>query len=73
MTVRQLRHNGEIKWQGACIYVSEVLAHEPLGLTPLDNDTWELRYSFHRLGVLNDRIHKILPAQGWHGAKGQKR
>ena len=73
VTVRQVRHNGEIKWKGTCVYVSEVLAKEPLGLTPLDNDTWELRYSFHVLGVLNERIHKILPAQGWHGAQAQKR
>jgi hypothetical protein len=28
-TVRQVRHNGEIKWRGERIYVSEVLAKEP--------------------------------------------
>jgi hypothetical protein len=68
VTVRQVRHNGEIKWQGALIYVSEVLAHEPLGLTPIDEDTWEVRYSFHVLGVLDQRRKKILPATGWHGS-----
>ncbi len=68
VTVRQVRHNGEIKWQGALIYVSEVLAHEPLGLTPIDEDTWEVRYSFHVLGVLDQRLKKILPATGWHGS-----
>ena len=55
------------------MYVSEVLAKEPLGLTPLDEDTWELRYSIHVLGVLNERTKKILPAQGWHGTKLNKR
>jgi hypothetical protein len=50
------------------VYVSEVLAKEPLGLTPLDEDTWELRYSFQVLGVLNLRTNMITPAQGWHGA-----
>ena len=69
VTVRQVRHNGEIKWKGTCIYVSEVLAKEPLGLTPLDNETWELRYSFHRLGVFNERTLTIRPAHGWHGAQ----
>jgi transposase InsO family protein len=70
--VRQVRHNGEIKWRGEFIYVSEVLAKEPLALTPLDNDTWQLRYSFHVLGVLDARTNKITPAEGWHGAKLKK-
>lgn len=73
VTIRQVRHNGEIKWKGTCMYVSEVLAKEPLGLTPLAEDIWELRYSFHVLGVLNERTKKILPAQGWHGTKLNKR
>jgi transposase InsO family protein len=72
VTVRQVRHNGESKWRGEFIYVSEVLAKEPLGLTPIDNDTWQLRYSFHVLGVLDERTNKITPAKGWHGAKLKK-
>jgi transposase InsO family protein len=55
ITVRQVRHKGEIKWRGELIYVSEVLAKEPVGLKPIDNDKWELRYSFHLLGVLDER------------------
>jgi transposase-like protein len=51
VTVRQVRHNGEIKWQGEFLYVSEVLAKEPLGLMPIDEEKWELRYSFHLLGI----------------------
>ncbi len=69
VTVRQVRHNGEIKWQGALIYVSAVLANEPLGLTQVDDQQWEIRYSFHRLGILDQRLKRILPAKGWHGAK----
>jgi transposase InsO family protein len=67
ITVRHVRHNGEIKWHGEFIYVSEVLAKEPLGLKPIDEDKWELRYSFHVLGVLDQRTNKITPAKGWHG------
>ena len=69
VTVRRVRHNGEIKWQGALIYVSEVLAHEPLGLMQVDEQQWEIRYSFHLLGTLDQRLKRILPAHGWHGAK----
>ena len=69
VTVRQVRHNGEIKWQGELIYVSGVLAHEQLGLTQVDDQQWAVRYSFHRLGILDQRLQRILPATGWHGAK----
>ena len=69
VTVRRVRHNGEIKWQGELIYVSGVLANEPLGLTHVDDQQWEVRYSFHRLGILDQRLKRILPAIGWHGAK----
>ena len=65
--MRQVRHNGEIKWQGELIYVSGVLANEPLGLTHVDEQQWEVRYSFHRLGILDQRLKRILPAIGWHG------
>jgi hypothetical protein len=72
VTVRQVRHNGEIKWRGKLLYISEVLAKEPVGLKPIDDDRWELRYSFHLLGVLDERNKNIAPATGWHGAKCSK-
>lgn len=70
--VRQVRHNGEIKWHGELIYVSQILAQEPLGLTQIDEEQWEVRYSFHLLGILDQRAKKITPAKGWHGAKFKK-
>ena len=72
ITVRQVRHKGEIKWRGQLIYVSEVLAKEPVGLKPIDNDKWELRYSFHLLGVLDETNKIIIPAQSWHPRKTAK-
>ena len=69
VTVRMVRHNGEIKWRSELIYVSEVLAKEPLGLKPIDGDKWELRYGFHLLGLLDEQTNKIIPAKGWHGSK----
>ncbi len=68
MTVRRVHHNGEIKWQGKHVYVSEVLAKELLGLKPLYEDMWELHSSFHVLGVFNLHTNTITPAQSWHGA-----
>src|SRR2546423_14283583 len=31
LTVRKVRQNGEIKWRGQLLYLSEVLAKEPVG------------------------------------------
>ena len=45
VTVRRVRHNGEIKWHGNLLYLSEILAREPLGLKPIDEDQREIRYT----------------------------
>lgn len=66
-TVRKVRQNGEIKWKGALIYVSEVLAKEALGMCQIDEFQWEIRYSFHLLGILDERTNKINPPGKWHG------
>jgi putative transposase len=65
--VRHVRHNGEIKWRGELIYVSEVLTKEPVGLKRIAEEQWEVRYSFHLLGLLDQRLKRIIPAKGWHG------
>lgn len=67
VTVRQVRHNGEIKWKGHLIYVSDILAKEPVGMNQIDEFLWELRYSFHLLGILDERTQKINPPSQWHG------
>lgn len=69
VTVRQVRHKGEIKWRGQLFYLSEVLAQEPVGLTQIDEHQWELRFSFHLLGILDERTKTISPVKGWQRAK----
>ena len=66
VTVRRVRRTGEFKWRGRLIYLSQVLAQEPIALVACDNDSWEIRYSFHLLGVLDDRSHTISHARPWH-------
>lgn len=61
VTVRQVRHNGEIKWKGQLIYVSEVLAGEPVALEQIDEHLWDIRFSFHHLGTLNETTGHIQP------------
>ena len=64
--VRQVRHNGEIRWRGHVLYLSEVLVQEPVGFTQIGESTWAIHYSFHRLGTLDDRTLTISPIRQWH-------
>ena len=66
VTVRRVRQNGEFKWRGRLIYLSQVLAKEPIALLACDNDCFEIRYSFHLVGFLDDRNLTIRHANQWH-------
>jgi transposase InsO family protein len=60
-TVRRVRTNGEIKWQGNTIYISEALAGEPIGLLEDDNGDWSACYGPIALGVIaygGERLRK---------------
>jgi len=56
MTVRRVRRNGEIKWQGHLVYIGEVLAGELVGLCQ-DAATGRVDVYFYRrhLGTLEGR------------------
>lgn len=55
---RQVRRNGCIKWRGQSVFVSEVLAGEPLALEPVHEGTWLAHFGPVLLGVLgpNNRL-----------------
>ena len=57
--IRKVRRNGEIKWKGNCIFVSEVLAAEPVGLTEIADDVWLLKYGLVALGTIRGRAGLI--------------
>lgn len=59
-TVRKVRVEGHMKWQGHEVFVSKLLAGEPVGLMPLDHDRWEIYFAALPLGILDGRTHKIL-------------
>ena len=62
--VRQVRHNGEIRWKGKLIYITEALAGEPVALSQMGEHLWEIRFSFHQLGVLNELTGEITSSVG---------
>ena len=64
--VRQVRHNGKIRWRGHLVSLSEVLAQEPVGFTPIGETTWRGPYSFHPLGILEERTLTLTATRHWH-------
>jgi putative transposase len=68
--VRRVRSNGEIKWHGDLIFVSQVLVGEPIGIDRTETGEWRVRYANLELGFidtkhrrLNRRPHPQKPAQ----------
>ena len=59
-TVRRVRTNGEIKWQGQLVYLSEALCGEPVALTPQDDRFWTIRYGPLQIGLLDSYANRTL-------------
>jgi transposase InsO family protein len=58
--VRKVRSRGEVKWHGQMVYVTQCLHGEPVGFRPLDHDRWELYFCQLPLGILDERLGKII-------------
>ncbi len=58
--VRQVRHNGEIKFQGRMFFITESLAGLPVGLREIADGLWRLQFSFYALGSVDLRKNKIV-------------
>jgi transposase InsO family protein len=54
-SVRRVCHSGEFKWNGQFVYVSQVLAGEPVGLELIDDGCWRVYYGLLALGTLDAR------------------
>jgi transposase InsO family protein len=58
--VRRVRHNGEIRWNGGFVYVSNTLAGEAVAATETENGDWALSFHAHPLGILDTRRMKLV-------------
>lgn len=67
--VRQVRHNGEIKWKGEKVYVSQALAGEPVALKPIAEHQCQICFSTYILGILDELDMKIKPCAFLQGEK----
>ena len=60
VTVRKVRTNGQIKWRGNMVYLSEALRGEPIGLVPHDDRYWTIRFGPLSIGLLDDHARRVL-------------
>lgn len=57
--VRRVRSNGEIKWAGDKIFVSEVLIGEPVAISETDTGHWLVRYFDVELGTIDPALRRL--------------
>jgi putative transposase len=57
--VRRVRRNGEIKWNGERVFVSQVLVGEPVGVEETESGDWRVRYADIELGVIDRKSHRL--------------
>jgi hypothetical protein len=53
MNVRSVRSNGQIKWKGGMLFISEVLAGANIGLTEIGEQLWSIHFSTVRIGYVD--------------------
>lgn len=51
---RNVRSGGEIKWRGKIVFVSELLAGEPIGLHQTDETVWDVYFGPLRIGRMSE-------------------
>jgi transposase InsO family protein len=62
-TPRYVRSNGQIKWKGQFVFLTEVLIGEPVGLLQIDAALHEIYYRHVRIGYLDDRTMRASNAK----------
>ena len=57
--VRRIRHNGEIKWQGDYIFISESLVGELVGIAETHAGNWIARFADLDLGIIDRKTRRL--------------
>jgi putative transposase len=65
--VRRVTQNGQIKWQGDLVFISEAMRREAVGLAETDRGDWLVRFMHVELGRIDRRTRRFTPA--WHGRR----
>lgn len=68
--VRRVRHNGEIKWRGDRVFISEAVRREVVGIAETERGDWLVRFMHVELGRIDRHTRCFTPA--WHGRRRQR-
>jgi len=60
--LRRVRENGQIKWRGELVFVSEAVRGEVVGLAETEGGDWTVRFMHVELGRLERRTRRFTPA-----------
>ena len=58
--VRKVKCGGYIKLHGQPIYTTRQLVGEFIGLEPLDHDRWQLYFGKLKLGIVDERMGRVI-------------
>lgn len=58
--IRRVRSSGEIRWNGALLYVSEALVGEPVGLKEVSDGHWKMYFGPMELALLDTTTRKLV-------------
>lgn len=60
MLIRRVHHQGDIKWKGKHLYLTEVLARQTVGLRQVTENRWDIYFGPLRLAQLDVAEAKII-------------
>ena len=59
--VRRVRSNGQIKWRGEHIFLSEALIGEPVGIAQTQTGDWIVRFADTPIALIDPKQNKLTP------------
>lgn len=59
--VRRVKQNSEIIFNGKAYYLTELLGGERVGLTGIDDASYEIRFGLHTIGIIDLKRKKVEP------------
>lgn len=65
--VRRVKSNGQIRWRGDHIFISEAVRSEVVGLAETERGDWVVRFMDLELGRIDRTTRHFRPT--WHGAR----
>ena len=63
--VRRVNKNGQVKWRGEWVFVSEAVRREVVGIAESERGDWIVRFMELELGRIDRRTRRFMPT--WHG------